>query len=337
MARIRSVHPSLFTDEAWVSCSPLARILYIGLWTDADDQGLFEWKPLQLKMRLLPGDGADATALLNELADVDLVQSYEADGKRFGAIKDFRKFQRPQKPNAIHPIIEKIGEYVGLSPTPTNVVEDRSPTSTVIVPQMEDGGEDVGSKTDANASSVAGRATKPKARSYPEDFEAAWKAYPHHKGRSSKPKALEHWRQLPVDERASLVDAIQRFVPNVADTTGGKGAQDMATWLRDGKHLNWSAEAGSGGSNGPAPVSFDAPVVRASMVRAADEDFVRRYVDHYCRWVPDGRRLEAVTAPVAAALAKVLGAWAERNAVVIAVMSANDTPKPDLFEQGEAA
>jgi hypothetical protein len=55
MARIRSVHPSLFTDEAWVSCSPLARVLYIGLLTDADDQGLFEWKPIQIKMRLLAG------------------------------------------------------------------------------------------------------------------------------------------------------------------------------------------------------------------------------------------------------------------------------------------
>lgn len=143
MARIRSVHPSLFTDESWVSCSPLARILYIGLWTDADDQGLFEWKPLQLKMRLLPGDGADASALLNELAGVDLIQAYEVDGRRFGAIKDFRKFQRPQKPNAIHPITEKIGEYVGLSATETKPVAEQSRTGTGKSSQMEDeGGEE---------------------------------------------------------------------------------------------------------------------------------------------------------------------------------------------------
>ena len=85
MARIRSVHPSLFTDEAWVSCSPLARLLYIGLWTDADDQGLFEWKPLQIKMRLLPGDSADVAAMraaLDKLdttkADADLADELEA-------------------------------------------------------------------------------------------------------------------------------------------------------------------------------------------------------------------------------------------------------------------
>lgn len=144
MARIRSVHPSLFTDEAWVSCSPLARILYVGLWTDADDQGLFEWKPLQIKMRLLPGDAGDVPEMLSELEGVGLVQAYEAEGKRYGAIANFRKFQRPQKPNAIHPLPEKIAEYVGLAPEepPTSPppVADQSPTSPVIAPQMEDGG-----------------------------------------------------------------------------------------------------------------------------------------------------------------------------------------------------
>jgi hypothetical protein len=146
MARIRSVHPSLFTDEAWVSCSPLARILYIGLWTDADDQGLFEWKPLQIKMRLLPGDGADASELLQELVGVDLITSYEVDGKRYGAIRAFRKFQRPQKPNAIHPLAEEIGAYVGLSENDSGASEDHSATGIVIEEPMEDGGGKEGEK-----------------------------------------------------------------------------------------------------------------------------------------------------------------------------------------------
>jgi hypothetical protein len=139
MARIRSVHPALFTDEAWVSCSPLARILYIGLWTDADDQGLFEWKPLQIKMRLLPGDAADAPQLLAELEGVGLIVAYEADGKKLGAIRNFRKFQRPQKPNAIHPLPERISAYVGLSANSPQAVDDNSATATGNVDQMEEG------------------------------------------------------------------------------------------------------------------------------------------------------------------------------------------------------
>lgn len=160
MARIRSVHPSLFTDEAWVSCSPLTRILYIGLWTDADDQGVFEWKPLQIKMRLLPGDTGDVAAMLSELEGVGLVQSYSADGKRFGAIANFRKFQRPQKPNAIHPLPENIAEYVGLSATDPEPVPDQSRTVPVISPQMEDGGDDV--VTTVAIAPVVERAPRPK-------------------------------------------------------------------------------------------------------------------------------------------------------------------------------
>lgn len=161
MARIRSVHPSLFTDEAWVSCSPLARILYIGLWTDADDQGLFEWKPLQIKMRLLPGDAGDVPSMLAELEACGLIMSYEVDGKRFGAIANFRKFQRPQKPNALYPLAENVAEYVGLPATAPEPVSDQSRTDPVIPPLMEDGGGRGEVTTVADAPVVV-RAPKPK-------------------------------------------------------------------------------------------------------------------------------------------------------------------------------
>lgn len=168
MARIRSIHPSFFTDEGCVSCSPLARLLYIGLWTDADDQGLFEWKPLQLKMRLLPGDNADAPTLLAELVEAGLVTRFEHGGKAFGAIRDFRTFQRPKKPNRVHHLPEEFRTYVGLdacnpepqeddaasaedhstlsgveSATGTEPVPHQFPAEGEKSPQMEDGGEDV--------------------------------------------------------------------------------------------------------------------------------------------------------------------------------------------------
>lgn len=165
MARIRSVHPSLFTDESWVSCSPLARVLYIGLWTDADDQGLFEWKPLQIKMRLLPGDGGDVSSMLAELEGAGLVARFETMSSTFGAIKDFRKYQRPKKPNAVHPLPLEWRTYVGLgglTEEPANdkgpVVPNRFPTGGEISPQMEDGGEDISSEdksSDAESRVVA--------------------------------------------------------------------------------------------------------------------------------------------------------------------------------------
>jgi hypothetical protein len=112
MARIRSVHPGLWTDEAFVSVSPIGRLLAIGLWNQADDAGIFEWKPITLKMRLFPADSVDISALLAELADANIIRAYEMSGKKLGAIRNFGKYQRPKKPNYVHPMEDQIRTYV---------------------------------------------------------------------------------------------------------------------------------------------------------------------------------------------------------------------------------
>lgn len=115
MARIRSVHPGLFTDEAFASVSPLARILMIGIWTECDDQGVFEWKPITLKMRILPADMADVSALLAELAGVNAIAKFDVAGKFYGAVRNFQKFQRPKKPNSVYPLPAEFRNYVASS------------------------------------------------------------------------------------------------------------------------------------------------------------------------------------------------------------------------------
>lgn len=113
MARIRSVHPGQWTDEAFVSVSPLARLVAIGLRNEADDGGVFAWRPLQIRMRLLPADSCDIDELLAELERVDLIKRYEVEGKAFGAIRNFQVFQRPQKPTETHPRLPWVAEYTG--------------------------------------------------------------------------------------------------------------------------------------------------------------------------------------------------------------------------------
>lgn len=144
MSRIRSIHPGLFTDEAFVSLSPIARVFAMGLWTECDDDGIFEWSPLKLKMRILPADNADAATLLTELADNNLVEQYEVSGKKYGAVRNFCLFQRPQKPKAIHPKTDEIVDYVGITEREkrngNKPVQDEYRTDTIIPRQMEDGG-----------------------------------------------------------------------------------------------------------------------------------------------------------------------------------------------------
>lgn len=147
MARIRSVHPGLFTDEAFVGLTADAQVFLIGLWTEADDQGLFEWKPITLRMRLRPTKDGSIDPLLAELSSANCIRKVEIEGRQLGAIRNFRKYQRPKSPNALYPITDEIRIYVGLSPPISEIqpVEpDTIPRKGEIAPQMEgrEGGEE---------------------------------------------------------------------------------------------------------------------------------------------------------------------------------------------------
>lgn len=154
MSRIRSIHPGLWTDEAFVTLSPFARLLILGIWNESDDKGTFPWSPLQMKMRVLPADNVDAPALMEELQSAGLIKRYEVSGKSFGAVRNFCKFQRPKKPNDVHPITDEMRNYVamtaGHSSSGGEAVPNQFPTEEEKSPQMEEGGGN--SSSDASAS-----------------------------------------------------------------------------------------------------------------------------------------------------------------------------------------
>lgn len=116
MARIRSIHPGLFTDEDFMGLTvrcPLAVTLLLGLWTEADDAGAFQWKPMVIKARVLPAATEDIGALLEELVRAGFVMKYEIDGREYGAVRNFMRWQRPKKPKIVHPMTETVRTYVG--------------------------------------------------------------------------------------------------------------------------------------------------------------------------------------------------------------------------------
>lgn len=79
MARIRTVKPDFFTSDDICALSPLARLLYIGLWCEADREGRFAWAPKAFRRRYLPDDQTDIDALCRELLGRDLVRLYGDD------------------------------------------------------------------------------------------------------------------------------------------------------------------------------------------------------------------------------------------------------------------
>ena len=68
MARIRSIKPELYRHyDLFVaeteSGLPL-RVAFSGLWLCADKEGRFKWKPVQLKLDVLPYDELDFSNVL---------------------------------------------------------------------------------------------------------------------------------------------------------------------------------------------------------------------------------------------------------------------------------
>jgi len=83
MARTRFIKPAFFRNQTLCECSPWARLLFIGLWTEADREGRLKDRPKQIEAELFPADDVDIEALLTELALSRFIIRYAIDAKPF--------------------------------------------------------------------------------------------------------------------------------------------------------------------------------------------------------------------------------------------------------------
>jgi len=97
MARSRNIKPGFFTNADLSCCSPLARILFVGLWTIADRSGRLRDRPKQIKGEILPYDDCDVEKLLDELAKADepFIVRYEVEGVSYIQVTNFGTHQSP--------------------------------------------------------------------------------------------------------------------------------------------------------------------------------------------------------------------------------------------------
>lgn len=120
MPRIRTVKPEFWEDERVGELSPLARLLFIGTWNLADDEGILRWSPDYLNAALFMYDGLSpkkVRALMVEVERADQVFTYTA-GKAHQALAyvvNFRRHQRINKPQpGKHPAPPLQSEAVAL-------------------------------------------------------------------------------------------------------------------------------------------------------------------------------------------------------------------------------
>jgi hypothetical protein len=285
MARIRSIHPGIFTDEAFMSASAHARLLIMGIWTEAWDDGVFEWKPLTLKAKIFPVDNVDVSALLAELAGLNFVRQFESGGKNYGVVRNFRLYQRPKKPNSSGKLPDRLAEYAGPAHTNSEPVPNQFPTGVENSSQMEDGGgkgrEEPSPESSSPTTNVrsVGKPTRPAAD---DRFEEFWKAYPH-RGEASDPKkpAKEKFERAVKRgaDPAAIIAGAKRFadIERRAGRAGTEKCAQAVTWLNQER---WNAYAASA-----EPAQPD----RVFVKRDTEEWFARVKAGHkpgLCKFYP---------------------------------------------------
>lgn len=94
---IRTVKPTLFDHEELYEAEettglPL-RLVFVGMFCQADRSGRFKWRPRRLKCRVLPYDDVDFSACLDALVKYGFLVRYDCDGATFGAFPSWDAHQ----------------------------------------------------------------------------------------------------------------------------------------------------------------------------------------------------------------------------------------------------
>lgn len=213
MARIRTIKPDFFTSEDVIELSPLARLLYIAIWCEADREGRLAWKPKTLKIRYLPADNCDINDLCREIIERGLVRLY---GNGFACIPSFNKHQHINPREAIS-ILPEPPRDDDASITRQSRDSDAPPRdSDVQVGKEGKEGKEDASKT--RAASVPKKKT-----SIPADFGISdrvreWAVV---KGHADIDGHLEYFKGQAVAKGYTYIDWDQAFMNAIRDDWAG--------------------------------------------------------------------------------------------------------------------
>lgn len=183
MARIRTIKPEFFTSEDIVGLTPMARLLYIALWCEADRDARLVWKPMTFKLRYFPADNCDIQALCKEILDAGLVVLY---GAGYAHIPSFKAHQH------INP-----RESVSQLPDPdaSGTREPRVGTRQGRDSDAQVGREGKGKEGD----------TRDASRDEPAGFTDFWKAWPITDRKQAKGKCLDAWKKASAERDAAVI------------------------------------------------------------------------------------------------------------------------------------
>lgn len=103
MARKRMLDPNIWVSEDMAMLSIFARLMFIGMISNADDEGKGRANVAYLKSTIFPYDEDITTRKVNEalksIAEHCSVEIYVVDGKQYYRFKNWKSWQKVEKPS----------------------------------------------------------------------------------------------------------------------------------------------------------------------------------------------------------------------------------------------
>ncbi|MCE7762923.1 hypothetical protein GQL56_09745 [Pseudomonas putida] len=239
MARSRNIKPGFFSNEHLADLDFATRLLFIGMWTEADREGRLEDRPKRLKMALFPADNVDIEGMLDSLAVKGFIRRYEVGGMKAIQVVNWSKHQNPHVKEATSSIPAECEQLP---------VQGEHGASTGQAPQMH--GSFPADSLSLDFLNLIPDSLPSSSESPAELFAKFWKLYPRKVGKVNAEKA---WAKLKVDSAlfARMVTALAAWTVS-ADWTkyGGQFIPHPATWVNGRR---WEDELPAAGNIHSSP------------------------------------------------------------------------------------
>ena len=222
MARSRNIKPGFFSNEHLAELDFATRLLFIGMWTEADREGRLEDRPRRLKMALFPADNVDINRMLDDLDHLGFIKRYTVGDVKAIQVINWAKHQNPHVKEAK----STIPEMPGLEGS-----QGEHHESTVQAPDSHGSFPADSLSLDSGFLIPDSLTPSPAAPDSAELFSRFWKLYPRKVG---KDKAEKAWAKIKLTQ--TLFDEIIAALAKHSVTPGwtkdnGQFIPHASTWL----------------------------------------------------------------------------------------------------------
>ena len=244
MARKRMIDPNIWHSEDFSRLSILAKLLFIGMFSMADDYGKGKAKPVYLKSVIFPYDDAmrliDVEKALSEIGTNMSVTLYANNGNNYYKLNNWNLWQKVERPSesripepceteAKDTIHRTLGEDSSNAPRTLGEVPLLKESNINIKEKEYKKEEEKENKANSPSDEGGDGAVFPKNQN--ERFNAFWTAYPRKVGKGEAEKA---WKKAKINDSlfGKILEAIEKSKKSEQwSKDNGRYIPNPATWL----------------------------------------------------------------------------------------------------------